>query len=111
MWFQQDGCPAHSTRIITEILNRSFGDHWIGRTGNHKWPAHSPNLIFLDFYLRRKLKQVYNKMPATREEMKQRVTRACFAINPNEIQRAVLSVSQRFTACIDAQGHRFEHLV
>ena len=25
MWYLQDGCPAHSARIITELLNRKFG--------------------------------------------------------------------------------------
>ncbi|KZC06747.1 hypothetical protein WN55_07298 [Dufourea novaeangliae] len=30
MWFQQDGCPAHSARIITQFLNVTFGDRWIG---------------------------------------------------------------------------------
>lgn len=44
MWYQHDGCPAHSAQIITEVLNRKFGDHWIGRFGNHKWPARSPRL-------------------------------------------------------------------
>ncbi|KZC12298.1 hypothetical protein WN55_04088 [Dufourea novaeangliae] len=36
MWFQQDGCLAHSARIITQFLNVTFGDRWIGRAGNHK---------------------------------------------------------------------------
>jgi len=26
VWYQQDGCSAHSARIITELLNRKFGD-------------------------------------------------------------------------------------
>ncbi|KZC14695.1 hypothetical protein WN55_07192, partial [Dufourea novaeangliae] len=57
MWFQQDGCPAHSARIITQFLNVTFEDHWICRAGNHKWPARSPDLTPLDFYLWGKLKQ------------------------------------------------------
>ncbi|KZC07790.1 hypothetical protein WN55_09816 [Dufourea novaeangliae] len=36
MWFQQDGCPAHAARIITQFLNVTFRDSWIGRAGNHK---------------------------------------------------------------------------
>ena len=49
--YQQDGCPAYSARIITELLNKKFGDRWIGRSGNNKWVARSPDLTPMDFYL------------------------------------------------------------
>lgn len=111
MWYQQDGCPAHSAQNITEILNRTFGNHWIGRRGNHKWPARSPDLTPLDFYLWGKLKQqVYCEKPTTREDMVMRIRRACAAIDPNEIRRATLSVLERFRQCINAEGQHFEHL-
>ncbi|KZC10809.1 hypothetical protein WN55_01821 [Dufourea novaeangliae] len=75
MWFQQDGCPAHSARIITQFLNVTFGDRWIGCAGNHKWPACSPDLTPLDFYLWGKLKQqVYNEILTTKEDMKELVS-------------------------------------
>ncbi|KZC14185.1 hypothetical protein WN55_06265 [Dufourea novaeangliae] len=74
MWFKQDGCPAHSTRIITQFLNVTFGDRWIGRAENHKWTARSPDLTPLDFYLWGKLKQqVYNEILTTKEDMKERI--------------------------------------
>ncbi|KYN04950.1 hypothetical protein ALC62_04166 [Cyphomyrmex costatus] len=111
MWYQQDGCSAHSARIITELLNRKFGDCWIGRSGYNKWPACSPDLTPMDFYLWGKLKQqAYSEMPTTREDTKERIRRACVAIDPNEIRRAVLSVSTYFRKCVDVQGHHFEHL-
>ncbi|XP_018396215.1 PREDICTED: uncharacterized protein LOC108774573 [Cyphomyrmex costatus] len=76
MLYQQDGCPAHSARIITELLNRKFGDCWIGRSGYNR-PARSPDLTLMDFYLWGKLKQqVYSEMPTTREDMKERIRRA-----------------------------------
>ncbi|KYM99635.1 hypothetical protein ALC62_09638, partial [Cyphomyrmex costatus] len=83
----------------------------IGRSGYNRWPARSPDLTPMDFYLRGKLKQqVYSEMPTTREDMKERIRRACVAIDPNEIRRAVLFVSTRFRKCVDVQGHHFEHL-
>ena len=53
---KMDG-PTHSARIITELLNRKFGDRWIGRSGNNRWAARFPDLTFMDFYLWGKLKQ------------------------------------------------------
>ncbi|KZC13177.1 hypothetical protein WN55_05909 [Dufourea novaeangliae] len=102
MWFQQDGCPAHSAWIITQFLNVTFGDRWIGCAGNHKWPARSPDLTPLNFYLWGKLKQqVYNKIPTTKEDMKEAIRRACAAINPTEIQHAVLPVKINKSTALD----------
>ncbi|KZC07787.1 hypothetical protein WN55_09813 [Dufourea novaeangliae] len=70
MWSQQIGCPAHSAQIITQFLNVTFGDRWIGRAGNHKWPARSLDLTPLDFYLWGKLKQqVYTEIPTTKKNI------------------------------------------
>ena len=66
----------------------------------------------LEFYLWRKLKQeVYNEIPTTHEDMQDRITRACSAISADEIQCAVLSTSNRFTACMAANGDHFEHML
>lgn len=51
MWFQHDGCPAHSSRVATEVLNEKFLNCWIGRRAEVKWPARSPDLTPLDFFL------------------------------------------------------------
>ena len=73
-------------------------------------PHVSPNLAPMEFYLWGKLKQqMYSKIPITREDMKELIRRACVAIDPNEIRRAVLFVSTRFRKCIYV--HHFEHLL
>ncbi|EFN67942.1 hypothetical protein EAG_00133, partial [Camponotus floridanus] len=88
-----------------------FEDRWIGRSGIQKWPPRSPDLTPLDFYLWGKLKQqVYNEVPTSKEDMKERIRRACSMIDTNEIRNAIFSITNRFRTCIDAQGHHFEHL-
>ena len=97
---------------LQEILNNRFEDRWIGRSGNTKWPARSPDLTPLDFYLWGTLKQqVYYELPTTREDMQVRITRAVSAISSAEIQRAVLSTATRFQACMAANGQHFEHVL
>lgn len=111
MWFQQDGCPAHSARNVTELLNRTFEGRWIGRSGSNKWPARSPDLTPLDFYFWGKLKeQVYREKPTTTVDMQERIKRACSVIDTTEICQAVSSVLQRFRLCLNVQGRHFEHL-
>ncbi|CAF4928630.1 unnamed protein product [Pieris macdunnoughi] len=50
MWFQQDGCPAHYSRLVRNHLNEEYPDRWIGRGGTISWPARSPDLNPLDFF-------------------------------------------------------------
>ncbi|KOC63370.1 hypothetical protein WH47_04088 [Habropoda laboriosa] len=101
MWFQQDGCPAHSARNVTKFLSNKFGDRWIGRSGSNKWPVRSPVLTPLDFYLWEKLKeQVYREKLTTKVDVQERIKRACSVIDTNEICEAVSSVLQRFRLCI-----------
>ncbi|XP_026827071.1 uncharacterized protein LOC113562299 [Ooceraea biroi] len=52
MWWQQDGAPAHRSRLITIYLNEKFHRKWIGMgSRTHEWPARSPDLTPMDFFL------------------------------------------------------------
>ena len=51
MWFQHDGAPVHSTRIVRDWLDQRFPGRWIGRGGPVSWPLRSPDLNPLDFFL------------------------------------------------------------
>ena len=51
MWFMHDGALAHFSRIAREFLNNNYTNRWIGRRGPIAWPACSPDLNPLDFYL------------------------------------------------------------
>src|SRR5580765_6641648 len=83
MYFQQDGAPPHYSRLVTEHLNLTFPGRWIGRGGPINWPARSPDLTPLDFYLWGHLKEkVYHDRPTTPENMKERIRNACRDIRP-----------------------------
>jgi hypothetical protein len=48
--FMQYGTP-HSFRIVRHQLNETFGEQWTGRGSRVNWPARSPNLSPLHFWL------------------------------------------------------------
>jgi hypothetical protein len=58
LYFQQDGCPAHSAGIITTWLNHRFPNRWLGRYGPIFWAPRSPDFTPLDFYLWGELKRL-----------------------------------------------------
>lgn len=51
MWFQHDGAPAHFGAAARQCLDHSFPHRWIGRRGPVSWPARSPDLNPIDFFL------------------------------------------------------------
>lgn len=51
VWFQQDGAPAHFGINVRNFLSETFPNRWIGRRGSVEWPARSPDLTPLDFFI------------------------------------------------------------
>ncbi|KZC08938.1 hypothetical protein WN55_00288 [Dufourea novaeangliae] len=81
MWLQHDGCPAHYARRVRDALNELYPNKWIGRGGLVSWPLCSPDLTPLDYFLWGVLKNaVYQEVPTTPENMKQRIIAACARI-------------------------------
>jgi len=83
MYFQQDGCPAHNAVIVRNYLNTMYGDRLISTHGPCRWPARSPDLSPLDFYLWGYLKSVvYNEIAINSiDDLRERIIRACRSIN------------------------------
>jgi hypothetical protein len=50
-WFQHDGAPVHYTTQAQQVPDRRYPDSWIGRGGPINWPARSPDLTPLDYFL------------------------------------------------------------
>lgn len=110
MIFQHDGCPAHFAVPVREYLNRRYR-LWIGRGSVFPWPARSPDLTVLDFYLWGRIKDlVFATQPTTKEDMQDRIRNAINSLSTAEIETAVLSTTQRLRLCIQNNGRQFEHL-
>lgn len=111
MWFMHDGAPAHYAEDVRLTLNEQYPERWIGRGGPINYPARSPDLTCMDFYLWGRLKDlVYVLQPTTREDMKQRIREAVMSISREEIMRAVDSFNKRIELCLENNGMQFEHL-
>lgn len=114
MWFQHDGAPAHYSRDVRNYLDVTFGQQWIGRGGPVRWPARSPDLSCLDFYLWGHLKSlVYDTPVDNAEELVARIAVAAGEIRdmPGVFQNVRMSMRRRCEACIVARGRNFEHLL
>lgn len=116
MWFQQDGCPAHNAQAVTRFVNGRFGDRWIGNRSPIAWPARSPDLSPLDFFLWGHLKDVVyaaDRPPiASNEDLQERILDACASVKPLSIVEALTTEWwRRAGACVENNGRQFEHLL
>ena len=92
-------------------LDAAFPNTWIGRRGAIEYPARSPDLTPMDFFLWGYLKdKVYRTKPRTIDALKMEIERQCRDF-PNDLFRDVCdSLGVRYQRCLDNDGRQFEHL-
>lgn len=112
MYLQHDGAPAHFHRTVRDYLNNWLGNRWIGRGGDISWPARSPDLTPLDFFLWGFTKQeVYRTAPTTAEDMKERIRTVFRGINCQILNNVKDNFMRRLHLCVQEGGNVFEHLM
>lgn len=109
---QQDGAPAHNSGVVVEFLNNHFPGKWLGTNGPFSWPARSPDLTPMDFFVWGYLKdELYKARYNTVADMTTRVRQILYGIHHNILNKAVNDVFRRSNACIYTDGGHFEQLL
>lgn len=112
VYFQQDGAGPHNAIIVRDYLNQLFPDRWIGTHGPVRWPARSPDLTPLDFFIWAHLKnRVYMTAPTTRQDLEERVRHEIAQITPQQLQNVRRATISRATLCINQNGEQFEQFL
>ena len=111
MWLQHDGAPAHFDRNVRNHLNVTYPNRWIGRGGPVPWPARSPDLTPLDYFLWGSMKSLVYATPVTSEE--DHIARVhgvieIFSRQPHLLDHMRVAQRRRFRLCIDVGGTQFE---
>lgn len=108
--FQQDGAPPHFQRAVRACLEVNFPGMWIGRRGTIEWPARSPDMTPLDFFLWGHLKSViYNTAMDNLEELERRIREECSKITTEQLENVRRSFVDRVYHCQEVGGYQFEH--
>lgn len=112
MMFQHDGAPAHYRRQVREILNARFPDRWIGRGGPIIWPARSPDLNVLDYFVWGYIKAlVEHTRDRNENEAREAIIAAFNNITLDMAHRATQQIVRRAELCLQVRGKHFEHLL
>lgn len=112
--FKHDGCPAHFRVTVRQYLNDLYPNRWIGRGGPIAWPARSPDLTPLDFFVWGRMKTLvyYDNRPVPNIiELRRRIIDAAAQIQMeiNNTRIVKSEVIKRARICLRNQGRHFEN--
>ena len=94
--FQLDGAPPHWGLRVRETLHTAFPGRWIGRDGPIPWPARSPDLTPLDFFLWGYMKTKVFKTPVRDvNDLKERIRAAIRSVRPQMLVNTWRELKER----------------
>jgi DDE superfamily endonuclease len=109
--FVQDGAPAHWAKDTRALLDLHFPNRWIGRSaGFIEWPARSPDLSPLDFFVWGYLKdRLYrgNRFQNT-AVLKEAIIREAQTITGEMARSTIANFWKRILLCEFASGGQVE---
>ena len=112
MYFQHDGAPPRNARIVTEYLDSEYPNKCIGNQGPVRWPARSPDLTPMDFFVWGYLKnKVYATSHETADALRLAVVEAVNSITPEMIRPSCEAVLRRCRLCVRENGALFEQIL
>jgi len=111
-YFQQDGATSHTTNEVLEFLKKHFKDRIISRRSDFCWPARSPDLTPLDFFLWGHLKaKVYARKPRSIEELKIFIREEVRNVNRDMLQSVSNNFVKRIRECIENGGKHLPSVI
>ena len=109
MWFQPDGAPPHFSPAVRDHLDQWFGQKWIGHGGPIAWPACSPDLTPLDYYLWGHMKSLIYETPvASKEDLLAQVMTAADVRGSKFSDRVYQNIVWRYCICVEVIGCHIE---
>ena len=107
--FQQDGAPPHFALTVRALLDHTFPDRWIGRSGPLPWPPHSSDLTPYDFCLWGMVKErVYSRKILDINDLKDRIRTVISSILREMCVRALNGTVTRWLLCVKHDGEQVE---
>jgi hypothetical protein len=104
--FQQDGAPAHRSRVAQEWCEMAFGEKFISAD---EWPPSSCDLTPLDYSIWSILESRACAVPhKSVESLISALQREWEKLDQETINKAVAQFPGRLEACISADGGHFE---
>ena len=107
--FQQDGATAHTASETLDTCRKIFKDKLISLHTEFEWPANSPDLSPLDYFLWNEVKtKVYSQPIQDVNQMKELILSAIANIEQQTLSNSIENIKYRLSRCVSAKGSHFE---
>ncbi|CAD5214233.1 unnamed protein product [Bursaphelenchus okinawaensis] len=112
--YMHDGAHPHHSLVVREFLNTHLPGRWMGRDSRGApppfvWPANSPDLTPMDFFLWGYVKaKVYSVQVASLRELKQKIRDVVAEISVEMCRAALRNYPKRLRRCLDVGGQSVE---
>ena len=101
----------HNSRFYTEFWSLRFQSRIISRRSSVPWPAQSPDLNPLDFWLWGHLaSKIFKINPRTVPDLIAAVDTACTEIPTSVVAKSTKNIRKRMSKCLDISGGHFQRL-
>ena len=103
------GAPPHWGLCVRDFLNEVFPNRWIGRDGPTPWPARSPDITPLDFFLWGYVKDnVYRTPICDLQTLKTRIKEAIASVTFEMLQNTWREIDHRLDVLRATNGAHVE---
>ena len=110
--FSKKKGPIIDVAVNAQVLRDRFPDKLISRFGDIEWPARSPDLSPLDFFLWGYLKgKVYRGKPKTLNELKDAIRAEISLIGPDMTKKVMENMLKRADFCIASGGRHMKSII
>ena len=111
VWWFQDGAPAHRLLAVKNRLINVFGNRLVALGTNVEWPARSPDLTPLDFFVWGYLKsKIFKTPPGNIQILRERIINEITELSqrPEFIIRSIREMRRRTVLCLQRNGQHVE---
>lgn len=111
-WYQQDGARPHTSNMSMEVLREMFPGRLLSQRGDQSWPARSPDLSALDFFLWGYVKsKVFQNRPQNLDDLKNNIREVIAEIPVDMCRRTMASVLHRAQICTERNGGHLTNVI
>lgn len=104
--------PPHFGLQFRQLSDIVFPNQWIGRRGFIEWPARSPYLSPLDYFLWGYVQdKVCKTKPLNIDELRNRIVQEIERISEEVLQRAISLFYTTLAHCQAVEGKQFKHFL
>ena len=110
-YFQQDGATCHTTRLNMGILRQTIPGRLISRFGDVEWPARSPALSPLDYFLWGYLKgKAYRNKPTNVTQLEAAIEEEIQSIGQEMLTGAMNKLRHGAEICVQSGGQHLKDI-